>query len=408
MTTQIGRSVGRFLVVVTCVGVLMTVLIACSTPQRSSNPGDGHHQIEDPAATPPGTLLNSSPFPTVDVRINRAHATATRITYRSTSGLDGSATAVTGAVFTPISPPPADGWEVVAFGHPGVSTLEECGPSGYANLLRNGALIETLLREDYLVVMTDYQGLGSTGPHPFLEPKTLGYNLIDAVRAARQLEDGAGTRWAAFGGAEGGEAAWAAAELAPAYGQDLEMIAAVAFNPYANLSAMPWEAFNRTLNFEQLPLMLNIVNGLAAKHPDLVPDDYLHGFVRDNTEALLQCSGTRLDARNQLVFEMSKEDVAPVSPEAAARLSAILQNWSLPIPTAPTPVPIMVVVGSIDGVVWPDWTRDSARRACEQGEQITWLLRAAEGHDNINLREALAWLADRFNGLPVTDGCNIT
>ncbi len=403
MTTRMAR--GTLLLAVAATGLLVATLPACSTQQRSTNEVVDQ-QVKDPAAVPPGTLLESAPFPAVDVRVNRAHAAATRITYRSTSGVDGSATAVTGAVFTPNTPPPVDGWKVVVYGHPGAGTLEECGPSRYADLLRNGAQIETLLREGYLVVMADYQGLGSKGPHPFLEPKTLGYNLIDAVRAARELEPRAGTRWAAFGGALGGEAAWAAAEFAPAYGQGLEMVAAVAFNPYANLSAMPWEAFNRTLNFEQLPLMQYIVNAVAALHPDVPIDDYLHGFVRERNEDLLQCSGAGLDARNQLVFEMTPDDVAPVSADAAARLSAIVGSWSLPA-SAPTPVPIMVVVGSVDGMVWPDWTRDAARRGCEQGEQIAWLLRAAEGHDNIKLQQALGWLADRFAGLPVDGGCNI-
>jgi pimeloyl-ACP methyl ester carboxylesterase len=407
MTTRMACRSGRLLLAVSAVAVLVAALSACNTQQRPANAVGTEPQIKDPATEAPGTLLESSPFPTVDVRVNRAHATATRITYRSTSGVDGSATAVTGVVFTPVTPPPADGWKVVAYGHPGVGMLEECAPSRYANLLGNGAQIEMLLREGYLVVMADYQGLGSKGPHPFLEPKTLGYNLIDAVRAARQLEPRAGTRWAGFGGAEGGEAAWAAAELAPVYGQGLDMVGAVAFNPYASMSAMPWEAFNRTLNFEQLPIMQLIVNAVAALHPDVPTADYLHGFVLGNNEALLQCSGTGLDSRNQLVFGMSAADVAPVSPEAAARLSAILQNWSVPIATAPTQVPIMIVVGSVDGIVWPDWTRDAARRGCEQGEQITWLLRAAEGHDNLKLQEALAWLVDRFNAVPLEGSCSI-
>lgn len=400
-------SVGRMLLAIVSVGVLLAALPACSTQQRPANAVIADQQIKDPATVPPGTLLESSPFPTVDVRVARAHATATQITYRSTSGVDGSATAVTGAVLTPTTEPPADGWKIVVFGQPGVSTREECGPSRYANLLGNGSQIELLLREGYLVVMTDYQGLGSKGPHPFLEPKTLGYNIIDAVRAARQLEPRASTRWAAFGGAEGGEAAWAAAELAPTYGQGLDMVAAVAINPYANLSAVPFEALNGTLNFEQLPLMQYIVNGVAAWHPEVAIDDYLHGFVRENNDALLQCSAAGLDARNRLVFDMQAADVAPVNAEAAERLSAILRSWSVPSGAGPTQVPIMVVVGSVDGMVWTDWTRDAARRACEQGEQITWLLRAAEGHDNIKLQEALRWLADRFNGVPVDGSCSI-
>lgn len=355
----------------------------------------------DPAAAPPGALLESEPFPTVDVRISRAQASATRITYRSTSGVDGAATAVTGVVFTPHIPPPQEGWPVVVYGHPGAGILENCAPSMYSDLLGNSAAIESLLAQGYLVVMPDYQGIGSAGPHPYLEPMTLGYNMIDAVRAARELEPRAGTRWASYGISEGGEAAWSAAELAPSYGQGLDMVAAVALNPLSNLAALPQLAMDGKLNTDQLPVMLYIANTVAALHPEVPVEDYLRGYSLEKKNVLMGCVGAELHNRAAASRGMSPADFVPASPVAAEQLARILQVWSLPGPQAPAQVPVLVVVGARDQTARPEWTRAAVDAACAQGERITLLIRRGDGHDDLHQQQAEAWLEGQFTGTSV-------
>jgi pimeloyl-ACP methyl ester carboxylesterase len=387
--------------------LMIAVLLGISgcSGRRTPPPSEPsqHFYVANDADVAPGTLLTSSPNPTVDVRISRAHSLATSITYRSTSGLDGSSTTVTGAVFTPLGTPPLGGWPVVVYGHPGAGILENCAPSRQSNLFGNGAPIESLLHAGYLVVMTDYEGIGSKGPHPYLEPKTLGYNMIDAVRAARQLNYSAGTRWAAYGISEGGEAAWAAAELAPSYGQGLDMVAAVALNPTADMSGLPQTAFEGKLTAEQLSVMLYIANTVAALNPDVHRDDYVHGYTRDHNDALLGCSGRDLYIRVSLADGMSSGDLAPVSTEAADRLSAILRYWSLPGLLGIAKAPVLVMAGLVNPIVSPGSTAAAVQRACANGEQITWLPRKAEGQDDLSQRPALTWLGYRFKGSPVDE-----
>jgi hypothetical protein len=402
MTSLFGKAFSSAVGTVCATACLLT-LSACATPpsQVESSGMQAPQHITDPATVAAGTVLASASAPTVDVRISRAGASATRITYRSTSGVDGSATSVTGMVFTPNSDPPEGGWPVVAYGNPGAGIRENCAPSQHPSLLGNGAAIESLLRQGYLVVMTDYQGIGSQGPHPFLEPKTLGYNMIDAVRAARHLEPTAGPRWAAYGLSEGGEAAWAAAELAPSYGQGLDMVAAVALNPTADMSAIPYVALDGNLTVDQIPMMQYIANTVAALHPDMPLDGYLRGYTRGHNDALMGCSDEELEARARVARGMTTGDVMPVSRETADRLAAVLRDWSLPGSWGLAQVPILVMVGGIDPIVWTDWTWSAVRAGCDKGERITGLTRPAEGHDDLQQRQALSWLGNQFHGIAV-------
>ena len=49
-------------------------------------------------------------------------------------------------------------------------------------------LLNTWIKAGYAVVRTDYEGLGTPGPHPYLIGHSEGYGVLDIVLAARQLD----------------------------------------------------------------------------------------------------------------------------------------------------------------------------------------------------------------------------
>ena len=61
------------------------------------------------------------------------------------------------------------------------------------------------------------------------------------ARAAEHLPE-VSTKWAAFGGSQGGGAAWAAAEQAGPYASDLNLVGAVALAPAADVSGLVTKA----------------------------------------------------------------------------------------------------------------------------------------------------------------------
>ena len=332
-------------------------------------------------------------------------STRTSVTYRSTSGIDGTATEVSGTIFVPAGPAPAEGRPVVTVGHGTTGVEDDCAPSDYPDLLGNLRLVTPLLERGYVVAVSDLQGLGTPGPHPYLEPKSAAYNLIDAVRAARNLVPEASNRWAALGLSQGGHASWAAAEHATDYGQDLDFVGSANLSPAADMSSVVGADGRATqLATAQQVFLPVLLAGLAVLHPDLNKSDYLRGVLAANEDVFLSCPDDYQSKRLAQAFSVRPDDSQPVSVEAAERMRGWLTSIALPQQRADGPM--LVVTGELDPVIRASWTAAAVQRACALGDVIALHERPGERHgDSASIPEAVQWIADRFAGTPAPDTC---
>lgn len=158
------------------------------------------------------------------------------MTYKM-KGVNGIETQATALVFTPKTAPPADGWPIVAWAHGTVGVADRCAPSKNIFGADNKKMTDDLLKEGYVVVAPDYEGLGEPGGkelHPFLNVKSEAYSITDAVVATKNwLGSNASNKWAVLGHSQGGQAALGAAEYAARAGMDYKGVVAVA--PASNL-----------------------------------------------------------------------------------------------------------------------------------------------------------------------------
>jgi pimeloyl-ACP methyl ester carboxylesterase len=171
-----------------------------------------------------GQIVGQEPIPTPV-----AGAQAWRIAYIS-SDVTGRKTIVTGLVVAPVGPPPADGRPIMAWAHGTTGTAQNCGPSQVLNpaqglneyFLMNGdswtdyglPSVEAFIKEGYVVVGTDYQGLGGGGRHQYAVAASQARDVINSIRAASSMKtSGAGKKAIVYGWSQGGGATLAAASL---------------------------------------------------------------------------------------------------------------------------------------------------------------------------------------------------
>lgn len=352
----------------------------------------------------PGALSAANTLPTVDRRLKAVTSLAARITYTSTSGITDGHMLVTGTVFAPKGTPPEGGWPIVAFGHPTTGITPECAPSLTPTLRGQSGIVTLLVKLGYVVTVSDYQGLGLDGSyHPYLDSTTAGYNLIDSVRAARKLIPEASNRWLAMGTSQGGQAAWAANELAQNYGGGLTLVGSVSVSPPADIVGFSDAAAAGQLTKEQQAELQWILAVLKNEYPDFSLDDYRRGVVADKWDVLTACDGPKAVERRSVIEQITPDDLRPSSPQAVETLRAYLQKMSLP--QGPTVAPMLVIYGGADLSVPAAWTDRAIVAACRMGDVIDVAMQPDKGHADVDVSAVYPWIGARFNGEPAPNSC---
>ena len=154
--------------------------------------------------TSPGDLIRSVPLaPALSVT---AAAEAFRILYATVDQHDRPAVS-TAAVFLPGGAPPAGGWPVLAWAHGTVGLGDGCTPSALPRSPRDDQYLSHWLEQGYVIVGTDYAGLGTPGLMSYLNSVAEAHSVIDSVRAVHQMKLPLSPKWAIVGQSQGGGAA---------------------------------------------------------------------------------------------------------------------------------------------------------------------------------------------------------
>lgn len=403
----------RNLLWATVIGVVIVVVagaVLVASPRARRLVGlESDANVPQPIATAdlngsgPGTLVSALTMPDFVHNLKTTQMNAARVVYRSTEGDTGAPTVVSGSVFTPTGPPPPAGWPVIALGHGTLGIDEPCAPSLSSTLLGNIDVVVEFIRAGFAVALADYQGLGAPGVHPYLDSRTAGRNIIDAVRALRHTYPAVSTRWGAWGGSQGGGAVWAAGEQASTYAAEMPPVGVVALAPAADVSGLVDLAVNGQLDHEQMAALVVIVESLARLHPDVNRDDYRRGLAAEQWDVLIACSGDKVHDRESVIARLTSDDVMPHSPAAADRLRGYLTAWALP--QQRSAAPMSVVFGGADEYIDHTWTEAAIHRACALGGTLTWDYQPDKGHGTLDTGAQVDWLAARFAGQPVDTTC---
>ncbi len=349
------------------------------------------YAVPDPLPTSPhGTLLR---YQEVSPSVVEG-ATTFRILYLSKS-LAGDPIAVSGTALVPEVPATGDGRPMLTIAHGTTGIADECAPSKDpgSELLLMGGPIEN----GWLVAMSDYEGLGPPGRHPYLVGPSEGRSVIDVIVAARALPGAdAGSQLAIAGYSQGGHGALWANEVAPEWAPDLDVVGTFAGAPATELDVILSAAPN-------IPALSGfafmMVAGMKQSYPDadlstLLTPAGIDALDNVDTGCVSDVMGS-FSANED--GPLIKAD-GPATPEWK-KLAADNNPGSVV-----TDDPVLIIHSEVDQVVPATLSAILLSRMCATGQAVERRVVAEGSHTGAAppaYLDALTWLTDRFEGKPV-------
>lgn len=379
---------------------LVLALVGLGLDRAAPKP-DAFYSAPSSVPSDPGQLVRSEPY-TRDIPTG---AQAWRILYTTTRD-EGQPALASGLVVVPQQRSGA--LPVIAWAHGTTGAAPGCAPS-VIDPFEAGAFftLDQVLANGWAFVGTDYVGLGTAGPHPYLIGQGEGRSVLDAARAARQLtEAGLGTQTVVWGHSQGGHAALWSGVLAPSYAPDLELDGVAAFAPAANLPGL----------VENLP---NVTGGelfasyVIDSYSKVYPDVTYRQFIRPGAEPIVrEMAGRCLAEKSTLVSVASALSLdKPIwngDPNRGAFAARLKQN----IPTGRIEAPLLIGQGGADSLVIPAAQQAYVKGRCADGQAVDY--RVYDGRDHVPLVEPdspaipdlIQWTKDRLAGTAPTNTCS--
>lgn len=391
----------RWLLVATVALVLVAVAVAVTAiaTTRADGP-DAFYRPPDPLpSTAPGDVLRVEPV----TRGIPDGADAWRVLYVSTTPTGEpvavSALVVAGRAASQGARP------VLAWAHGTSGVVPRCAPSLARRPLFGIPALAEVLAEGWVLVATDYPGLGTPGQHPYLVGESEGRSVLDAVRAAHRLEVGLGLdeRYAVWGHSQGGHAALFAGQLADDYAPELDLVGVAAIAPATDLA--------ETIAAMQGTLGGKLITSLAAyawsrTYPGITFEDAIVDRAeRVGRTVATSCLVASEAALAALAARLLPGDLLELDPLTDPRWRPLLDLNSA---DAPVDAPLLVVQGTADEVIRQSITEANVARRCRRGDVVDY--RSAPGATHFTVLDpageaALPWTRDRLAGAPATRAC---
>ena len=347
-------------------------------------------------ATKPGELLRQESF---DGYSLPKGATAVRILYHSLSAT-GRDVATSAVVLIPAGNPPAAGWPVIAWAHGTSGVARTCAPSLMKDVYYGEEGLMPMVAAGFAVVATDYHGLGTEGPHEYVNKSAQVHDIVYSIPAAHAAVPALGARWVVDGHSQGGIAAWGVAEAEHDL-KDPNYIGAVSVagvvreaDFFEHINATPGAGFYAAF----------IAAGIRARYPDFQPRDLL------SDEALVHYQ----DVTKNGCFYYGYATYASMPSGKFLRTGAPRNTWihqffeNVKAAEKPIGGPMLIVAGEGDQTIPVAAVREAARKMCDAGQAVAFRSYPGLDHDPVmekSTPDQLAWIRERYAGQPMVSNC---
>lgn len=372
------------------------------------------------------------------------NADAWRIAYISSDLLDRP-TIATAIVVAPKGKPPKDGRAIIAWAHGTTGSAQSCGPSQVISpaeslnqyFLPSGnswtdyglPSLPQLIAQGYVVVGTDYQGLGGGGRHQYVVAQTQARDVINAIRAAGAMKLAGDQKKAIiYGWSQGGGATIAAASM-PEYisrtGTAYDGVNIVGFVSMAppDLAALaPNRAMDETTAdkmletfissftnniFDFTHLSMNMWGNTATFENLKLTDIYTEDGSKLIDEIMLnKCMHVAVDTLNYTIGDNYRSLLKERPTNSVAWANALIAGS---VPATKPIAPVVIYWGTKDVAVPPIMGKLYQAQMCALGGNVTRIRLAGEQTHFSTPGAAeplyLQWMHERLEGREATNGC---
>lgn len=358
-----------------------------------------------PFYTPPDPLPQGRPGDIIrrePLGVDIPGGQGVRILYL-TEESDGTRRVASGMVFYPDDAAPAGGRGIVAWAHGTVGMAARYAPSRTDNPTANMSWLNQMIAHGWVVTATDYAGLGTPGVQHYLVGRDESRDVLNSVRAARQItEAGAGTSFAVWGHSQGGHAALFTALDAASYAPELNHVATAVAAPAAEMAVLMSEQYYSAIGWVIGP---QITVSWPTVYADLHNQDVLTAYGLKRYEETAREGLVVAGLEGRLRIDL-KQDFFSTNPATQPSWYAAAGRETPRLPAGSRP--LFIAQGTDDEVVIPDTTALYIQNSCTAGVDVTTLWLGATGHvttAKVAGPAVVAWLEDRFQNRPTSPSC---
>lgn len=402
------RRWGRTAVALLSVTVAVVAALATAPLREGSTVIDEFYAAPRSIPDQPGKLVRAEPF----TREVPKGAVGWRILY-TTTGDDGEIRVASGLVVVPEGGDPGRRWPVIDWNHGTTGFAQHCAPSLQERPFWSGGMyvIKKVIAEGWAMVATDYIGLGTEGPHTYLFGRSSAVASLDAVRAAREIQEAKlSSSTVVWGHSQGGGAALWTGALAREYAPEVWVRGVAAFAPAADPPALVG-------NVSEVTGGLIFASYAFAAFSEEYPDITYARYIRPGLQPVLRAMSERCLTDPAIALSIVAVLGTSIDPElfstdpSVGPLGTRLRENVAPAWIGP---PLFLGQGGGDSIV-PQATQDTyVRRVCERGQRIDYRRYAAYEHAEVMetyspmVADAIAWTRARFAGESANAQCTTT
>lgn len=292
--------------------------------------------------------------------------------------------------------------DVVLWNHETAGLADACAPSRRS--AKEGGhervpALAALLARGYVVVASDYPGLGLPGPAFYMAGQPNARASLDMLRVARNFPGArASNRYVMYGWSQGGQTTMWAESIAGSYAPEFTGLGAALVAPAVRIRAL---TLNSMTTAENAGYVISTLPGIQASFPELRYADFLAPEAMEQLPVLANGCFDVWSAAAGVPDAYRPDALVPGSPwwNAMTAVDDFAPKGTMPF---------AIYQGNADTTTPPALTLRERTALCSAGNAVDY--HAFDGLDHSAVVPEAAsrlpgWFADRFAGKAAPDSC---